>query len=231
MDKPIFWQLLSIIIFLIHDDGLHLIYILNVMDINNKNEGRRDFLKKTTALAALAVASPVLVKAGENDERIAAFFEKIPLNLEVNGVLQNLSVEPRVTLLDLLREQLHLTGTKKGCDHGQCGACTVHVNGKRINSCLTLAVMNDGKKITTIEGLANGDKLHPLQDAFIKNDGFQCGYCTPGQIMSGVACIREGHANNRDEIREFMSGNICRCGAYPNIVDAIMEVKNGGKKV
>ena len=231
MDKPIFWQLLSIIIFLIHDDGLHLIYILNVMDINNKNEGRRDFLKKTTVLAALAVASPVLVKAGENDERIAAFFEKIPLNLEVNGVLQNLSVEPRVTLLDLLREQLHLTGTKKGCDHGQCGACTVHVNGKRINSCLTLAVMNDGKKITTIEGLANGDKLHPLQDAFIKNDGFQCGYCTPGQIMSGVACIREGHANNRDEIREFMSGNICRCGAYPNIVDAIMEVKNGGKKV
>lgn len=201
------------------------------MDKNNKIEGRRDFLKKTTALAALAVASPVLVKAGENDERIAAFFEKIPLNLEVNGVLQNLSVEPRVTLLDLLREQLHLTGTKKGCDHGQCGACTVHVNGKRINSCLTLAVMNDGKKITTIEGLANGDKLHPLQDAFIKNDGFQCGYCTPGQIMSGVACIREGHANNRDEIREFMSGNICRCGAYPNIVDAIMEVKNGGKKV
>lgn len=231
MDKPIFWQLLSIIIFLRHDDGLHLIYILSVMDKNNKIEGRRDFLKKTTALAALAVASPVLVKAGENDERIAAFFEKIPLNLEVNGVLQNLSVEPRVTLLDLLREQLHLTGTKKGCDHGQCGACTVHVNGKRINSCLTLAVMNDGKKITTIEGLANGDKLHPLQDAFIKNDGFQCGYCTPGQIMSGVACIREGHANNRDEIREFMSGNICRCGAYPNIVDAIMEVKNGGKKV
>ena len=206
-------------------------HILNVMDTHNQQAGRRDFLKKTTALAALAVASPVLLKAGENDERIAALFEKIPLKIEVNGVLQNLSIEPRVTLLDLLREQLHLTGTKKGCDHGQCGACTVHVNGKRINSCLTLAVMNDGKKITTIEGLANGDKLHPLQDAFIKNDGFQCGYCTPGQIMSGVACIREGHANNRDEIREFMSGNICRCGAYPNIVDAILEVKNGGKKV
>ena len=206
-------------------------HILNVMDTHNQQAGRRDFLKKTTALAALAVASPVLLKAGENDERIAALFEKIPLKIEVNGVLQNISIEPRVTLLDLLREQLHLTGTKKGCDHGQCGACTVHVNGKRINSCLTLAVMNDGKKITTIEGLANGDKLHPLQDAFIKNDGFQCGYCTPGQIMSGVACIREGHANNRDEIREFMSGNICRCGAYPNIVDAILEVKNGGKKV
>ena len=231
MDKTIFWLLLSIIIFLRIAEVLNLIHILLSMDTLNKNEGRRDFLKKTTALAALAIASPALVKAGENDERIAALFEKIPLNLEVNGVLQNLSIEPRVTLLDLLREQLHLTGTKKGCDHGQCGACTVHVNGKRINSCLTLAVMNDGKKITTIEGLANGDKLHPLQDAFIKNDGFQCGYCTPGQIMSGVACIREGHANSRDEIREFMSGNICRCGAYPNIVDAIMEVKNGGKKV
>ncbi len=231
MDKTIFWLLLSIIIFLRIAEVLNLIHILLSMDTLNKNEGRRDFLKKTTALAALAIASPALVKAGENDERIAALFEKIPLNLEVNGVLQNLSIEPRVTLLDLLREQLHLTGTKKGCDHGQCGACTVHVNGKRINSCLTLAVMNDGKKITTIEGLANGDKLHPLQDAFIKNDGFQCGYCTPGQIMSGVACIREGHANSRDEIREFMSGNICRCGAYPNIVDAILEVKNGGKKV
>ena len=231
MDKTIFWLLLSIIIFLRIAEGLNLDHILLSMDTQNKNEGRRDFLKKSTALAALAIASPALVKAGENDERIAALFEKIPLNLEVNGVLQNLSIEPRVTLLDLLREQLHLTGTKKGCDHGQCGACTVHVNGKRINSCLTLAVMNDGKKITTIEGLANGDKLHPLQDAFIKNDGFQCGYCTPGQIMSGVACIREGHANSRDEIREFMSGNICRCGAYPNIVDAILEVKNGGKKV
>lgn len=231
MDKPIFWPLQSIIIFLRITEGLNLVHILNVMDTHNQQAGRRDFLKKTTALAALAVASPVLLKAGENDERIAALFEKIPLKIEVNGVLQNLSIEPRVTLLDLLREQLHLTGTKKGCDHGQCGACTVHVNGKRINSCLTLAVMNDGEKITTIEGLANGDKLHPLQDAFIKNDGFQCGYCTPGQIMSGVACIREGHANNRDEIREFMSGNICRCGAYPNIVDAILEVKNGGKKV
>jgi xanthine dehydrogenase YagT iron-sulfur-binding subunit len=199
------------------------------MDTHNKNEGRRDFLKKSTALAALAVASPALVKAGENDERIAAWFEKIPLKLEVNGVAHNLSVEPRVTLLDLLREQLQLTGTKKGCDHGQCGACTVHVDGKRINSCLSLAVMNDGKKITTIEGIANGDKLHPMQEAFIKHDGFQCGYCTPGQIMSAIACVKEGHANSADEIRECMSGNICRCGAYPNIVDAIMEVKKGGQ--
>jgi xanthine dehydrogenase YagT iron-sulfur-binding subunit len=199
------------------------------MDTSNKNEGRRDFLKKSTALAALTIASPALIKAGENDEKIAAWFEKIPLQVEVNGIVHKLSVEPRVTLLDLLREQLHLTGTKKGCDHGQCGACTVHVNGKRINSCLSLAVMNDGKKITTIEGIADDDKLHPMQEAFIKHDGFQCGYCTPGQIMSAVACIHEGHANSREEIQEFMSGNICRCGAYPNIVDAIMEVKKGGQ--
>lgn len=224
MDKPIHSSLLSIIIFLLFREGLNLVHILLSMDIHNKNEGRRDFLKKSTAIAALAIASPALVKAGENDERIAALFEKIPLNIEVNGVLQKLSVEPRVTLLDLLREQLNLTGTKKGCDHGQCGACTVHVDGKRINSCLSLAVMNEGKKITTIEGLADGDKLHPMQEAFIKHDGFQCGYCTPGQIMSAVACVKEGHANSEDEIKEYMSGNICRCGAYPNIVDAIMDV-------
>jgi xanthine dehydrogenase YagT iron-sulfur-binding subunit len=199
------------------------------MDTHNKNEGRRDFLKKSTALAALTIASPALVKAGENDERIAALFEKIPLKLEINGVAYSLSVEPRVTLLDLLREQLQLTGTKKGCDHGQCGCCTVHVDGKRINSCLSLAVMNEGKKVTTIEGLANGDKLHPMQEAFMKHDGFQCGYCTPGQIMSAIACVKEGHANSAEEAREYMSGNICRCGAYPNIVDAIMEVKKGGQ--
>ena len=198
------------------------------MDIHYKNKGRRDFLKKSAALAALAVASPALVKAGENDERIAALFEQMPLRIEVNGVAHSISVEPRVTLLDLLREQLNLTGTKKGCDHGQCGACTVHVEGKRVLSCLSLAVMNEGKKVTTIEGLAKGDNLHPMQEAFIRQDGLQCGYCTPGQIMSAVACIREGHANSKDEIREFMSGNICRCGAYPNIVDAIMEVKKGG---
>ena len=199
------------------------------MDTYNKNEGRRNFLKKSTALAALTIASPVLVKAGENDERIAALFEKISLKLEINGIPYNLSVEPRVTLLDLLREQLQLTGTKKGCDHGQCGCCTVHVDGKRINSCLSLAVMNEGKKVTTIEGIANGDKLHPMQEAFMKHDGFQCGYCTPGQIMSAIGCIREGHANTAEDVREYMSGNICRCGAYPNIIDAIMEVKKGGQ--
>lgn len=182
-------------------------------------------------MAALSLASPALLKAAEQDEKIAALFEKIQLDIEVNGVLHQLEVEPRVTLLDFLREQLGLTGTKKGCDHGQCGACTVHVDGKRINSCLSLAVMNHGKKVTTIEGLAKGDQLHPMQKAFIMHDGFQCGYCTPGQIMSAIACIREGHANSEEEIREFMSGNICRCGAYPNIVDAIMDVKKGGQAI
>ena len=201
----------------------------------NKNElaceSRRDFLKQSTMLTALALTPAAILKAGEYDENIASALEKLPLTLQVNGVTHKLTVEPRVTLLDLLREQLHLTGTKKGCDHGQCGACTVHVNGARINSCLTLAIMQNGQKITTIEGLAQGEQLHPMQEAFIKHDGFQCGYCTPGQIMSAVACINEGHANNRDEVREFMSGNICCCGAYPNIVDAILEVKQGGKKI
>lgn len=202
------------------------------MDNNPQNPAsgnRRDFLKKSTAVAALASLAPALVKAGENDEKIAAYFEKVPLEIELNGKKLKLEVEPRVTLLDLLREHLGLTGTKKGCDHGQCGCCTVHVDGKRVNSCLSLAVMNHGKKITTIEGLADGDKLHPMQAAFLKHDGFQCGYCTPGQIMSAICCVREGHANTPQEIREYMSGNICRCGAYPNIIDAIVEAKNGGQ--
>lgn len=197
------------------------------------NESRRNFLKHSSFLTALAVAPPCLVKAAESkwDEKAAWYFEKVPLSLEVNGIPHNVSVEPRVTLLDLLREQLALPGTKKGCDHGQCGACTVHVDGKRVLSCLSLAVMQEGKKVTTIEGLSAGDQLHPMQEAFIKWDGFQCGYCTPGQIMSGIACIREGHANSDDEIREYMSGNICRCGAYPNIVKAIADVKKGGHKL
>ncbi|MGY2134145.1 (2Fe-2S)-binding protein [Hymenobacter sp. HD11105] len=197
------------------------------------NEARRTFLKQSSLLTAMAFTPGPIVQAAaaQFDEKVAAAFEKVPLKLEVNGVKHKLSVEPRTTLLDLLREQLHLTGTKKGCDYGQCGACTVHVDGNRINSCLTLAVMQEGRKITTIEGLANGDNLHPMQEAFVKHDGFQCGYCTPGQIMSAVACIREGHANSEGEIREFMSGNICRCGAYSNIVAAIQEVKNGGQKV
>lgn len=200
-------------------------------DNKSLHEARRKFLKQSSALTAIALAPPAIVRAAGDqlDEKAAAYFEKISVQLKVNGVAHKLSVEPRVTLLDLLREQLNLTGTKKGCDYGQCGACTVHVNGKRILSCMSLAVMQEGKDVSTIEGLAEGDNLHPMQEAFIKHDGFQCGYCTPGQIMSAVACVKEGHANNPDEIRKYMSGNICRCGAYPNIVDAIMEVnKQGG---
>ena len=191
---------------------------------------RRKFFKISTALTAIAlIPSEILKAAVDNvDEKVAEKFEQQTLTLEINGVQQTLSVEPRVTLLDLLREQLKLTGTKKGCDHGQCGACTVHVNGQRVLSCLSLAVMQNAKKITTIEGLAKGDELHPMQAAFIKYDGFQCGYCTPGQIMSAVACVREGHADTEAEIREYMSGNICRCGAYPNIVEAIVEAKEKG---
>jgi xanthine dehydrogenase YagT iron-sulfur-binding subunit len=194
------------------------------------NGNRRDFLKKSSLLTAVALTPGPVVKAVENQwgDKIADVFNKMSLQLEVNGKKHTLKVEPRVTLLDALREELKLTGTKKGCDRGQCGACTVHVNGVRVNSCLSLAISNQGKKITTIEGLANGEQLHPMQEAFIKHDGFQCGYCTSGQIMSAVAVIKEGHANSETEIREFMSGNICRCGAYPNIVNAIQEVKNGG---
>jgi len=198
----------------------------------NQGDSRRDFLKKSSIISAIALTPTFAVKAAENqaDERFAELFEKIPLNLTVNNKAYKTAVEPRVTLLDYLREELHLTGTKKGCDHGQCGACTVHVDGERVNSCLSLAVMNEGKKITTIEGLANGEELHPMQAAFIKHDGFQCGYCTPGQIMSAVACVNEGHTSSRSEISEYMSGNICRCGAYPNIVDAIVEVSKGEMK-
>jgi xanthine dehydrogenase YagT iron-sulfur-binding subunit len=203
---------------------------MSELDHSQSGDSRRDFLKKSSLFTALSLTPLTVLKAADQkvDERFAEMFEKISLNLKVNNKPYALKVEPRVTLLDLLREQLHLTGTKKGCDHGQCGACTVHVNGERVNSCLSLAVMNEGKSITTIEGLAKGDELHPMQAAFIKHDGFQCGYCTPGQIMSAVACIKEGHANSKEEIREYMSGNICRCGAYPNIVDAIQEVKEKG---
>jgi len=142
-----------------------------------------------------------------------------------------LRIEPRVSLLDALREYLGLTGAKKGCNQGACGACTVLVDGERTLSCLALAVQYEGTEITTIEGLAENGTLHPMQAAFVEHDGFQCGYCTPGQIMSAVACVREGHANSEHEIREYMSGNICRCGAYPNIVNAIQEVKEGGMAI
>ncbi len=202
-------------------------------ELEVKDNSRRNFLKQSALLTAVAMTPGPAVKAAELhiDEKIAQVFEKMPLKMEVNGTMQSLMVEPRATLLDILREQLDLTGTKKGCDHGQCGACTVHVDGHRVNSCLTLGLIVNGKKITTIEGLAKGEQLHPMQEAFLKHDGFQCGYCTPGQIMSAVACIREGHANSELEIREYMSGNICRCGAYPNIVNAIQEVKYGGQTV
>ena len=199
-------------------------------DKTSLHYARRKFLKQSSAITALALAPPSLINAAGNnlDEKASALFEKQSLKIEVNGIQHELNVEPRVTLLDLLREQFHLTGTKKGCDYGQCGACTVHVNGKRVLSCMSLAIMQNGKKVTTIEGLADGDKLHPMQQAFIKHEGMQCGYCTPGQIMSAIACIHEGHANTADEVRQYMSGNICRCGAYPNMVDAIMEVKEKG---
>ncbi|NMO18962.1 (2Fe-2S)-binding protein [Pyxidicoccus fallax] len=152
------------------------------------------------------------------------------LSLRVNGAEKQLDVAPWTTLLDLLRETLDLTGTKKGCDHGQCGACTVLVDGQRINSCLTLAIMKDGCEVTTVEGLARGDALHPVQEAFIEQDAFQCGYCTPGQICSAVGMLAEGHARTDDDIREQMSGNLCRCGAYPHILAAIQQARRTSAK-
>jgi xanthine dehydrogenase YagT iron-sulfur-binding subunit len=145
------------------------------------------------------------------------------IELRINGSEHVLEIEPRVTLLDALREYSHLYGTKKGCDQGQCGACTVHVDGKRVLACLTLAAQVDGRAITTIEGLGVNGTLHPVQEAFVRHDAFQCGYCTPGQIMSAIACIAEGHTQSDNDIREYMSGNLCRCGAYPNIVAAVRD--------
>jgi xanthine dehydrogenase YagT iron-sulfur-binding subunit len=190
---------------------------------------RRAFVGAALA-AAVALALPPLHSARADAGRIqtpgaAPARGTVPVTLLINGTTYNLNLDPRVTLLDTLREYIGLTGTKKGCDHGQCGACTVHVDGRRVNSCLTMALTVQQKPVTTIEGLAMGDQLHPMQEAFIKHDGFQCGYCTPGQIMSAVALLKEGRATTRDDIRELMSGNICRCGAYPNIVDAIEEVR------
>ena len=153
-----------------------------------------------------------------------------PTHLHINGRAHELALEPRVTLLDALRDHLGLNGTKKGCDQGQCGACTVHVDGVRVLACLTLAAQVEGRAVTTIEGLAQpGGELHPVQAAFLEQDGFQCGYCTPGQIMSAVACIREGHAGSDAEIREYMSGNLCRCGAYPHIVAAVRQAAEAAR--
>ncbi|UYZ64650.1 (2Fe-2S)-binding protein [Hymenobacter weizhouensis] len=192
------------------------------------DNSRRSFMKQAGGALGLALAPPLVGQA----ERLTAYAKVIEgatdITLRVNGQARPVRVEPRVSLLDALREHLDLTGTKKGCDHGQCGACTVHVDGRRILSCLTLAVMSQGKEITTIEGLAQGEQLHPMQEAFLKHDGFQCGYCTPGQIMSAVACVQEGHATTDAQCREWMSGNLCRCGAYPNILAAVREVAGKG---
>lgn len=201
--------------------------------LNPQQEDRRFFLKQSLAIAGLSLTPVSFLKAEELDSEEAPIgtAEKVTISLKINGTRHRLAIDPRRTLLDLLREQLGLTGTKKGCDFGQCGACTVHVDGQRVLSCLTFAVMQSGKKITTVEGLNNGDKLHPLQDAFIRHDSFQCGYCTPGQLMSAVSCIREGHADSEADIQEYMSGNLCRCGAYPNIVKAIQDVQTSGQRV
>ena len=194
---------------------------------------RREFIAGTSAVGAGLFASqwlgPLNRSFGDDVPNTAlpggapTGAETVPLTLKINGRDHTLQMDPRTSLLDALRERLQMTGTKKGCDHGQCGACTVLVNGRRINSCLALALQHEGDEITTIEGLAHGEELHPVQAAFIKHDGFQCGYCTPGQICSAVACIHEGHAKDDAEIREWMSGNICRCGAYNGIVAAIRE--------
>lgn len=193
-------------------------------------ETRRAFLKKAAgAGAALTLGSEVLSFSSaqtSNNPMTNVLTAVIDLHLKINGRDYNLKVDPRTSLLDLLRERLQLTGSKKGCDHGQCGACTVLVNGRRINSCLSLALVHEGDQIITIEGLAKGDQLHPMQAAFLEHDAFQCGYCTPGQICSAVACVEEGHADDDFQIREWMSGNLCRCGAYPNIVEAIKQARS-----
>jgi xanthine dehydrogenase YagT iron-sulfur-binding subunit len=194
---------------------------------------RRSFLSSLGAAGVVATAGPVLataqtatpvapMAANSTSEAVQG---AIPVRLRVNGKQLDLKVDPRTTLLDCLRETMSLTGTKKGCDHGQCGACTVHVNGRRINSCLTLAVMHEEDEITTIEGLGQPGSLHPVQASFLKHDGYQCGYCTSGQIMSAAALLKEKCGPSDADVKELMSGNICRCGAYPNIVAAIQNVR------
>jgi xanthine dehydrogenase YagT iron-sulfur-binding subunit len=192
---------------------------------------RRTFLRRlasagvTAALPATVLGETSAKSPEATPSASTAPALSVPATLQVNGKSYAIEVEARTTLLDFLRESLGLTGSKKGCDHGQCGACTVLVNGRRINSCLTLAVMHEGDQITTVEGLAQEGQLAPLQEAFIRHDAFQCGYCTAGQLCSAAACLKEGHANTESEIREWMSGNLCRCGAYPNIIAAIQELR------
>jgi xanthine dehydrogenase YagT iron-sulfur-binding subunit len=183
---------------------------------------RREVITGGAALAA-AAAEPVLARPREAPTEMAPGL--VPVTLKVNGKTHRLNLDGRATVLDALREHLHLTGSKKGCDQGQCGACTIHIDGERVLSCLILAVAVQGKRIETIEGIAAHGELHPMQQAFIDQDGFQCGYCTPGQIMSAIACVREGHAKSDADIREYMSGNLCRCAAYPKIVAAIKQAR------
>jgi xanthine dehydrogenase YagT iron-sulfur-binding subunit len=198
------------------------------------NPTRRKFLLTTGSTVAATVVgayAPTLANSATeaSDSGSATVRPNIegavPITLRINGKDHQLRIDPRTTLLDCIRETVTLTGTKKGCDHGQCGACTVHVNGRRVNSCLTLALMHDGEEITTIEGLGTPDALHPMQTAFLAHDGYQCGYCTSGQIMSAVALLKEPCGSDDASVKELMSGNICRCGAYPNIVAAIQEVR------
>jgi xanthine dehydrogenase YagT iron-sulfur-binding subunit len=191
--------------------------------VTTDSEYRRRTVLKAGGVAAVTTTLAATTSATAAAEAAQTETFAVDITLRVNGQDHRLAVEPRVTLLDALRERLELTGTKKGCDRGECGACTVLVDGRRIKSCMTLAVMRQDAEITTIEGLARGDRLHPLQEAFIRHDALQCGGCTPGQIMSGVACIAEGHTRSADEIREWMSGNLCRCACYPNIVAAIQD--------
>ena len=191
---------------------------------------RRKFMAGTVSAAA---AAPLLASRAEAAEPAAPqpkLRQPVVTSLRINKQAYELSLDTRTSLLDALRDHIGLTGTKKGCDHGQCGACTVLVDDKRVLSCLSFAVMNDGKDVTTIEGLASSDgKLHPMQQAFIDHDGFQCGYCTPGQIMSAIGCVNEGHAESENDIREYLSGNICRCAAYPNIGAAVLQARDQTK--
>ncbi|MFI6097736.1 (2Fe-2S)-binding protein [Lentzea sp. NPDC051213] len=190
---------------------------------------RRTFVAGAVTVAGAAVAADLINAEAVAAEGVAdAGAGSRQIRLTINDEPRTITVDNRTSLLDLLRERLGMTGTKKGCNQGACGACTILLDGKRVNSCLTLAVMHEGASVTTIEGVADGERLHPLQQAFIDCDGYQCGYCTAGQIMSGLGCIAERHTGSAEEIREWMSGNICRCGAYTNIVSAIQQASNKG---
>jgi xanthine dehydrogenase YagT iron-sulfur-binding subunit len=195
---------------------------------------RRTFLSRLGMASLVATTAPAITGLGQHSEKMEeglspAAKDAIPVTLRVNGKKHDLRIDPRTTLLDCLREHLHLTGSKKGCDHGQCGACTVHINGRRVNSCLCFAAMQEGNEITTLEGIGQPENLHPVQAAFVTCDAYQCGYCTSGQIMSAVALLKEPCGPEDADVKELMSGNICRCGAYPNIVEAIQSVRKNAK--